>query len=278
LRLDVYRQSEQKSPRPLVVYIHGGGWQSGHTRQSGAFENFPGVLASLAARGYVVASVEYRLSGEARFPAAIQDVKSAILWLRKHATDFGIDPSRAVVWGGSAGGQLAALAGVSCGVAALAPLGMDDDQKASSAKADCVQGIVAWYGVFDFATIGRSQGGNGASSFEATSAPGKYFGCTASGCDKQIVRSASPVNFVDAGDPPTLLIHGERDRIVPIEQSRSFDKALKAKGVKVELVEIPDVDHSFVGATQEATRKASLEALDKTFEFIDRTIGQDNKR
>jgi dipeptidyl aminopeptidase/acylaminoacyl peptidase len=86
------------------------------------------------------------------------------------------------------------------------------------------------------------------------------------------------VSFVDASDPPTLLIHGERDRIVPVEQSRSFHKALKAKGVKVELVEIPDVDHSFIGATQEATRKASLEALDKTFEFIDRTIGQDNKR
>ena len=106
LRLDLYlAPGATNKPHPLVIFVHGGGWQSGHTRHSGAFADWPGVLASLAAKGYVVASVEYRLSGEARFPAAIQDVKSAIRYLRVHSSEYGIDPARAVIWGGSAAGS-----------------------------------------------------------------------------------------------------------------------------------------------------------------------------
>jgi acetyl esterase/lipase len=261
LRLDLYRVEESKQSRPLVIYVHGGGWRSGHTRQSGAFENFPGVLASLAARGYVVASLEYRLSGEARFPAQIQDVKAAIRWLREHAAEFGIDPARAGIWGGSAGGQLAGLAGMSCGVAALEP------PKATVPKADCVQAVVAWYGIFDFAALGKVP-----DLFDASSAPGQYLGCTASGCDAQVVSAASAKTYVDASDPPVLLVHGVDDRTVPIDQSREFYKLLRAKGVKAELVEIPAVGHSFIGKTQPVTRDASFLALDKTFEFFDRTL------
>ena len=97
LRLDLYRPRNTGSVTrglPLVVYVHGGGWQSGHTRHAGAFANWPGVLALLASKGYVVASIEYRLSGEARFPAAIQDVKTSIRWLRSKSTQFGIDPTQ----------------------------------------------------------------------------------------------------------------------------------------------------------------------------------------
>src|SRR5262249_9050606 len=124
LRLDLYRPRKggDAAGRPLVVFVHGGGWQAGHTRHSGAFGNWPGVLAMLASKGYVVASVEYRLSGEARFPAAIQDVKTSIRWLRSKSAQFGIDPARVIVWGGSAGGHLAALAATSCKVEALAPV------------------------------------------------------------------------------------------------------------------------------------------------------------
>ena len=91
LRLDLYQPPGAPGSHPLVVFLHGGGWMSGHTRHSGAFEDWPGVLASLAAKGYVVASVEYRLSGEAPFPAAIQDIKAAIRWLRARAPQYGID-------------------------------------------------------------------------------------------------------------------------------------------------------------------------------------------
>jgi acetyl esterase/lipase len=251
LTLDLYRPSRMGDPLPLVVYVHGGGWQSGHTRHAGAFENWPAVLAALAAKGYVVVSQEYRLSGEARFPAAIDDVRAAIRWLRARAGEYGIDRSRAVIWGGSAGGQLAALATMDCQRA---------EQGAESA---CVQGLIAWYGIFDFSLMGATP---------ADAAPSRYLGC--SPCDAAKLAAASPATFIDSSDPPVLLIHGVQDRTVPIQQSREFVKSLRAKGVKVELVEIPGVDHSFIGPNLQATQDASREALRRSFEFIDRTMAR----
>ncbi|MBL8270736.1 alpha/beta hydrolase [Steroidobacter sp.] len=262
LRLDIYRQVASNTPRPLVIYIHGGGWQSGHTRHAGAFSNWPSVLASLARKGYVVASIEYRLSSEAKFPAAIQDVKTAIKWLRASAKKYSIDTSKTIVWGGSAGGQLAALAATSCGVEALAPEIAD---KTVAAQSDCVQGLVAWYGVFDFSTIPELNSG-------ANSPGNRYLGCSSTQCADKVAL-ASPIAQLDSKDPPTLLIHGETDKVVPANQSRAFDAALRAKGVPSELIVIPAVDHSFIGSTPEATRQASLQALSKTFAFIDAVSG-----
>lgn len=287
LRLDLYRPASTSTPHPLVIYVHGGGWQSGHTRHSGAFENWPGVLASIAARGYVVTSLEYRLSGEAPFPAAIQDVKSAIRWLRTHASEFGIDKQRAVIWGGSAGGQLAALAGTSCGVAALEPPSDAAAQRPEPGAAaspsrptatdpapesDCVQGVIAWYGVFDFAAIARQSGNTPASAAAPTAGPGRYLGCALAKCSAATLASAGAITYIDAKDPPVLLIHGVNDHTVPIQQSRDFLAALQAKGVKAELIELPGVDHSFVGPTLEATRTASLRALNASIDFITATV------
>ena len=106
-----------REPRPFLVYIHGGSWSGGGPRTTGAYENWPGVLAFMASKGYVVASVSYRLTREARFPAAIQDVKAAIRFLRMNASKYNIDKSRGATLGVSAGGQLASLAAVSCGAA-----------------------------------------------------------------------------------------------------------------------------------------------------------------
>jgi acetyl esterase/lipase len=260
LRLDLYRQTSASGPRPLVVYVHGGGWQSGHTRHSGAFENWPDVLASLTRRGYAVASVEYRLSGEAKFPAAIHDVKNAIKWLRANAAKYAIDPRQVVIWGGSAGGQLAALTATSCGKPALAP----DTAPSSlvSSQSDCVQGLVAWYGVFDLGSI--PERGNSPLS--------KYLGCAPTKC-VDTAALASAITHIDVKNPPVLLIHGELDKVVPVSQSRAFDRAMKDKGIVSELVVIPGVDHSFIGASADDTRKASLLALTKTFEFIDSLRG-----
>lgn len=103
-----------KGPHPLVLYIHGGGWRGGHTRHSGAFADFPKVLAALAAEGFTVASLEYRLSSEARFPAQLQDSNAALRFLRANAARYAIDPARVGVWGGSAGGHLTALTALTC--------------------------------------------------------------------------------------------------------------------------------------------------------------------
>ncbi len=114
LHLDLYRASADAAPRPLVVFVHGGGWWAGNQRAASAFLDFPAVLATLAQRGYVVASIEYRLSGEASFPAQLLDLQEAVRFLRANAARVGIDPAKVVLWGMSAGAQVAALDAVKC--------------------------------------------------------------------------------------------------------------------------------------------------------------------
>jgi acetyl esterase/lipase len=286
LILDLYKPARSSQALPLVIYLHGGGWQGGHTRHSGAFEDWPGVLASIAARGYVVASVEYRLSGEAPFPAAVQDVKAAIRWLRAHAAQYGIDKSRAVVWGGSAGGQLAALVGASCGAAALEPASAAANQRpepgaaaakpaaaaqtqpATNVESDCVQGVITWYGIFDFSELAHQP----AEVARPRDTEYRYLGCAPGKCSAAALAAAGAITYVDAKDPPVLMIHAVNDRTVPIGQSRAYLAALRARGVKAELVEIPNVDHSFIGETPAATREASLRALNRSIEFIDAAL------
>src|ERR1700722_8460459 len=121
IELDLYRSAQPGPKLPLVIWVHGGGWNRGDARVSGAYKDWPAVLASLAARGYVVAAIDYRLSSEAPFPAALQDVKAAVRFLRAHADQYRIDPERAFVWGASAGAQLATLGATACGVAEFEP-------------------------------------------------------------------------------------------------------------------------------------------------------------
>jgi acetyl esterase/lipase len=294
LHLDLYRPAHEsdKTAHPFVVYVHGGGWLNGHTRQSGAFTNWPDVLASLAARGYVVASVEYRLSAEARFPAAEQDIKAAIRWLRSHASTYHIDKTRGLIWGASAGGQLAALTATSCGVAALDPVGPPAysgeppgpppgaaDASAPTPESDCVQGAVTWYGIFDFSTL-AAQRDPASSAFRdrPDSADARYLGCPISTCAPQVVSAASPVTYIDHEDPPMLLIHGVVDKTVPVQQSQQMYDKLHAAGVPVQLFLVPGVDHSFIGKTAADTQTASRAALARVFDFIDTTIGPRGKQ
>ena len=238
ITLDLYTPPKAKGPQPLVIYIHGGGWMNGTARNAAAYANFPAVLADLAARGYVVASLNYRLGGEAKFPAATEDVDAAIRWLKGHAGEYGIDKSRVAIWGGSAGGQLAALAATDCS---------SGDGKGES---DCVQAAAIWYGLFDIAPTG---------------APA-YFGADG--------PKASAVTFLDAKDPPFLLIHGTADRTVPVTQSRAMIARLKAVGVKAEFIELPGIDHSWIGKTPAETTAAHVKALQATFDFFDATVGK----
>jgi acetyl esterase/lipase len=263
LLLDLYLPPGSTGPRPLVLVIHGGGWSRGDSRTWGAIADYPATLAMLTARGYVVASVNYRLSGEARFPAQIQDVKAAIRFLRANAAQYHIDPARILAWGGSAGGHLAALAATSCGVAAFAPLPSTGRLPNSAAQnatlpegSDCVQGAVIWFGVFDLKAL-----------------PGKntesLLGCAFASCASAL-EVASPIRYVTASTTPMLLIHGLADTQVPAEQSRQMAKRLEEAGSPVETLFIPDVDHGFLGKTPDDTRRANLLALEHTFEFIER--------
>ena len=241
-------------PHPLVMYIHGGGWIGGHTRHSGPLADFPKVLAKLASEGFVVASLEYRLSAEAKFPAQLQDSNAAIRFLRKNAGTYHIDGTKVGVWGGSAGGHLAALTGVTCRDTTLDPAAATDG---------CVQAVVTWYGVYDFTGMAAYNEGNSAGL--------KLLGCDGPCPDR--VRAASPVSHIDAKDPPFLLIHGEADKVVPVAQSREGEAIFRKAGVPVESIYIPSVDHSFIGTTPAATRDATLKATNATFDFFHKTLG-----
>jgi dipeptidyl aminopeptidase/acylaminoacyl peptidase len=155
---------------------------------------------------------------------------------------------------------------VSCGVASLNPT---SDKKAQIAPAgadgDCVQGVVSWYGIFDF---------HEAQPSSANPTVKRFLGCAEQGCTGAQLAAASPATYVKAGEPPMLLIVGSADNVVGPQQSRDFDALLRSKGDPVQLLIIPGVNHSFVGPTAARTRAASLEALQRTIQFIQRTVGQ----
>jgi acetyl esterase/lipase len=265
MMVDVYMPSKRGGPKPLVMYIHGGGWTGGTPRNSGAHANFPAALAKLASEGFVVASLEYRLADEARFPAQVQDARAALRFLKSNAATYGIDPSRTGVWGGSAGGHLASLTALSCGVTSLDPARGAKDV-APAPGSECVQAAVIWYGVFDFAALaaGRPGGSDGAGM--------RLLGCK-DACTADQYAPASPVTYIDKTDPPHLLIHGVEDKVVPVAQSHLVEERFKAAGVPVESIYIPDVDHSFIGKTAADTHAATVKATNATFDFFHKTLG-----
>lgn len=291
LKLDLFlppKSFASAGPRPLVVYVHGGGWMAGGPRRSAAYRDWPKVLAALSARGYVVASVSYRFSREAPFPAAIQDVKAAIRWLRARREDYNLDPARAAIWGQSAGGHLAALAGVTCGVAALEPgarivPGVANVEMVAStasgadAASDCVQAVVGWFGIYDFSAMPkRSSPPPGMPP--GPSAEDLFLGCPSGDCTVEQRRAASPIAYVDRNDPPFLLMHGSDDHTVPEAQTEAFDAALRKAGVRVRKIVVPGVDHSWIGATPAATHEASRIALREAIDFIETEIGDGSRR
>lgn len=256
---------------PLVLFIHGGGWVAGHTRHSGALANFPEVLSALAAEGFVVASLEYRLAREAAFPAQLQDARAALRFLRRNAAQYGIDGTRVGVWGGSAGGHLAGLVATTCGDASYdPPLPMPPRAEPPApppaapvpppAGSECVQAAAIWYGVFDFTAMKPSPNTQ------------QLLGCSATDCLALRARLASPLMQATKNAPPFVLLHGEADATVPVEQSRRMAARLKELGVPVEAVYYPGADHSFVAATPAATREATLGATNATFDFFRRVL------
>lgn len=252
LRLDLYLPSDKNDVHPLIMYIHGGGWQNGHSRNSGAFANWPATLAMIASRGYVVTSINYRLGGEAKFPAAIQDVKTAIRWLRANAEEYGIDKDKFLVWGASAGGHLAALAGASGDVKDLEPVNLPDELAAES---DRVQATIGWYGIYDLSGMGEGGG------------PGGYFAGK--------LKEASPITYVDESDGAFLLIHGSEDSVIPYRQSINFNDLLTSRNLKSSVHIIPGVVHSFIGENAEITKDASIQALQMAMDFMDEVFKEE---
>ncbi|HET6662943.1 MAG TPA: alpha/beta hydrolase [Acidimicrobiales bacterium] len=235
LELDVYRPGKPDGapggPRPLLVYVHGGGWRVSHrSRPPRETREWPrGVFERLTDVGFVVAAPDYRLSGEARFPAQLDDTLEALRWLHANAGELGVVPARTYLWGASAGGNLAALAAL---VADAPPLA----------------GVVCWYPVTDLPAL--DQDDDVSDSFEAHLLGGPI------AQQLDLARAASPVRHVHGGAPPFLLQHGEDDTWVPHDQSVRLAEALRAAGGSVELETVPGADHFFAGAAD-----AEVEAI-----------------
>ncbi len=216
LLVDIYMPRDTPDP-PLLVWVHGGAWRRGSKDSVGPL--------GLASAGYAIASVDFRLSGEAPFPAQIHDIKAAIRFLRAEAPTYGYDAERIAISGGSSGGHLAAFVGVTNGHAALeGDVGDHLDQSSS------VQAIVDYYGPTNLASILPQSTPHGLSVRQP--ALDLLLGGQPNAVP-ELAELASVVTHVDATDPPLLILHGDQDPQVPINQSHELHGAYKELGLAV---------------------------------------------
>jgi acetyl esterase/lipase len=243
VELDLHLPARPTGPVPAVVFLHGGGWRLGSRRTLGPMLPGPEPFERFAAAGIAVASVDYRLSGEATWPAQLDDAAAALRWLRDRADSLDIDAGRIALWGESAGAHLAAL------------LGLHDTVGGRPG----VAAVAAWYPPTDLPAIAPALGADPGApdSREALLLGGPV-------TDRpEAARAASPVRQVHAGAPPFLLLHGEADRSVPCDQSRRLHRALVGAGVDVALHTYPGADHLWLGSPDVAA-----DALRRTTAFL----------
>jgi acetyl esterase/lipase len=238
-KLDIYWPDEGEGPFPAIVAIHGGAFMGGDKGTMQIDAMLHGVR-----RGYAVVAINYRMSGEARFPALVHDGKAAVRWLRAHSQELRIDPGRIAVWGESAGGYLASMLGVTGGVAELEDLllgNVDQDSR--------VQAAVIWYGPADFLKMDEDLaelglGPTPGQEHSAAESPESLIlGAQITEIPER-VHAADPQTYVRPGIPPFLLQHGKLDGTVPYLQSVRFAEKLRKAGGRVELDLLEGAKHA----------------------------------
>jgi len=237
LSLDLHRPEVDGAP--LVLFVHGGGWRVGSRRVFCPTMEDLDPFGRIVAAGFAVASVDYRLSSEAVFPAQVDDVAAALAWLRANGSDLGVDAGRIVLWGESAGATLAALVGLAPGAA--------------------VRGVVDWYGPSDLLAMGRELGNADAPD----SREAEWLGHPVS-ADPARASAASVALQVHPGSPPFLVAHGLADAAVPSDQATILASALQAAAVLVEVRLVADAGHMWRGDVDR------LALLDEALDFVRR--------
>ena len=245
--LDLYLPPADKdkpdADRPLIIWIHGGGWTQGDK------ENPPATF--FLRRGYAVASIGYRLSQDATWPAQIQDCRAAVRYLKATAKENHIDPNRVGVWGASAGGHLALLLGMAPDHAAW-----DADETEHAEVSPSVQCVLDWFGPTDldeYITLDPK--------------PDNLVVKLLGKPDHDLAKSASPINYVTRKAAPVFIMHGDKDPLVPIDQSRRLDAALHKAGADSTFITVPGAGH---GGSEFLRTRYALRA----FLFFDRWLAK----
>ncbi len=254
LKLDLARP-KGNGPFPAIVFIHGGGWYQGSRQR------YRGEIQEAAKRGYVAATISYRLmkfdekkkettTATPIFPAQIHDAKAAIRWVRANAKKYHVDPNRIGVTGGSAGGHLSLLVGLTDPSSGL------EGESGNPEQSSRVQAVVNVFGPTDMAACYKKSvvawifrlflGGT------PDEAPERY-------------KAASPITYVSKDDPPVLTLHGDKDTLVPVEQAKALDEKMKAVGAPHTLIIYKGQGHGFGG-------EYNKKAWDATWEFFDRHL------
>jgi acetyl esterase/lipase len=258
-QLDIYLPSEGHGPFPIVLHIHGGAFAIGDKRDIHLMSFLSGIE-----RGYAVVSVNYRLSGEATFPAGLQDIKAAIRWLRANAAQYHLDGNRIAACGGSAGGYYAVMIGLTAGLSDL------DDLSLVYREYPCdVQAVVDWFGPIDFLTMDEQLAASGMGPpdhSEADSPESRFLGAKITDIPDKVQR-ASPMAYVHPDIPPILIQHGRLDAMVPVQQSTSLaQKLLETVGPdRFEFDILEDAGHGDLLFETDAN-------MSRVFQFLDRYL------
>jgi acetyl esterase/lipase len=268
LELDLYVPEDVSAPAPLVVWIHGGAWIFGARSQPPGDWDANLVFQSAIDAGIAVATIDYRHSREAPFPAQLHDSKAALRYLRMFAPQLGIDPDRIAVWGESAGGHLAAL------LALVNNPELEGDIGATGVPSH-VSAAVCFYPITDAATMpsfseSLTDGVRLPSPIEMIleGSPWAY---------QEGLSRMSPVSYVRSDAPPMLLIHGDADQMVPVSQSQQLARALEEVNGDVRLITVPGAHHCFYADNPETHVGTAMEFLAEALQKPSQTMGTHNK-
>jgi len=259
-KLDVYLPDEGEGPFPVILSIHGGAFKSGDKGDGQVIPMLEGLK-----RGYAVVSINYRLSGEAIWPAQINDVKAAVRWLRANSTQYKLNPEKIAAWGGSAGGHLSAMVGTSGNVKELEDLSQGNTDQSSR-----VQAVVDWFGPTDFLKMDEQAKESKVSNPQIHSIPdspeSQLIGKNLKDAP-ELVEAANPETYITKDDPPFFIQHGLADPLVPYPQSVYFaeklEKVIGKEHVTLELIS---------GSGHGGPAFSTSENLNKVFVFLDKYL------
>jgi acetyl esterase/lipase len=258
-KLDLYLPTTGNGPFPVVVMIHGGGFMFGDKSDGTGLTGVDQLLAA----GYAVASINYRLSNEATYPAQIFDAKAAVRFLRANAAKYKLNPDKFGAWGASAGGNLVSLLGTTCGVAEL-----EGGELGNADQSSCVQAVVDWFGPIDFLKMDEQFAGTSCEqNHGAASSPESKLVGAAIQTVPDLVATTNPMNYIDATDAPSFIENGTADCNIPPVQNKNFADALSAAIGKDNVTYI-----SLDGATHGGSQFETEENLKLVIAFLEKNL------